>query len=107
MQNGGAGCISATANINPAAINALYANWQSDDAAKAQKRLDLLRDVVQKYPMIPALKAIVSNFSGDSEWEAVRPPLVLLASENKKGLMTSLDQYGFTMPGLTKKEWKK
>jgi len=101
MQKGGAGCISATANINPAAIHALYANWQSDDAAAAQKRLDSLRDIVQKYPMIPALKAIVSNFSDDSGWEAVRPPLVALASENKRGLMASLDQYGFSMPGLT------
>ncbi len=107
MRNGGAGCISATANINPAAIDALYANWQSDDAAAAQKRLDLLRDIVQKYPMIPALKAIISKFSNDSAWEAVRPPLVALASEDKKGLMASLDQYGFTMPGLTKKESKK
>jgi len=100
MQNGGAGCISATANINPAAIHALYAHWQSDDAAAAQERLDLLRDIVQKYPMIPALKAIVSKFSDDPAWETVRPPLVALDSENKKGLMASLDQYGFSMPGL-------
>src|SRR5437764_14819256 len=27
MRNGGKGCISATANINPAAIHGLYANW--------------------------------------------------------------------------------
>ena len=32
MRNGGAGCISATANVNPAAIDDLYQNWKADNA---------------------------------------------------------------------------
>ena len=101
MQGGGAGCISATANINPAAIHNLFATWQSEGATAAQAQLDAVREIVQGYPMIPALKAIVANFSGDTAWEAVRPPLVSLGSEQKKTLMESLDQHGFAMPGLT------
>ena len=100
MQNGGAGCISATANINPAAIHKLFTTWQSAGAAEAQAQLDSVRAIVQGYPMIPALKTIVANFSNDLAWEAVRPPLMSLSSEQKKPLMESLDQYGFEMPGL-------
>ena len=100
MQNGGAGCISATANINPAAIHSLYTNWQSEGAAGAQEQLDTVRGIVQRYPMIPALKAIVANFGNDASWETVRPPLVSLGSEHKITLIESLDQHGFTMPGL-------
>ena len=40
MRNGGKGCISATANVNPAAIHKLYANWQSADADELQAGLD-------------------------------------------------------------------
>jgi len=47
MQNGGAGCISATANINPAAIHELFATWQSERAAEAQAQLDAVREIVQ------------------------------------------------------------
>jgi 4-hydroxy-tetrahydrodipicolinate synthase len=101
MQDGGAGCISATANINPAAIHNLFATWQSEGAAEAQAQLDAVREIVQGYPMIPALKAIVANFSGDPTWDAVRPPLVSLGSEQKKSLLESLEQHGFDMPGLT------
>ena len=32
MRNGGAGCISATANVNPAAIARLYDSWRAADA---------------------------------------------------------------------------
>jgi len=100
MQGGGAGCISATANVNPAAIHKLFTTWESACAAEAQQQLDIVREIVQRYPMIPALKSIVANFSGDSAWEAVRPPLVSLGSEQKKTLLESLDELGFAMPGL-------
>jgi 4-hydroxy-tetrahydrodipicolinate synthase len=101
MQNGGAGCISATANVNPAAIHSLFATWQSEGATEAQAQLDAVREIVQSYPMIPALKAIVANYGNDSAWETVRPPLVSLSSEQKESLVKSLDQYGFSMPGLS------
>lgn len=101
MQSGGAGCISATANINPAAIHELFAEWQGGDAVAAQEQLDSVRAIVQRYPMIPALKAIVAYFSNDSAWEAVRPPLVSLSSELKISLLDSLAQKGFALSGLS------
>ena len=101
MRNGGAGCISATANVNPAAIDHLYQHWQADDADAMQKGLDDIRDTVMAYPMIPALKATVAEFSGDDAWRMVRPPLVNLPAEQSAALAESLREQGFEMPGLS------
>jgi len=100
MRNGGAGCISATANVNPAAIDHLYQHWQADDADAMQQGLDNVRDTVMAYPMIPALKATVAEFSGDDAWRTVRPPLVNLGGEQSAALATALREQGFEMPGL-------
>ena len=100
MEHGGAGCISATANIHPAAIHALFANWRDPGAPEAQAQLDALRRVVEDYPMIPALKAVIAAHTGKAGWEAVRPPLVALDDERKRALLATLRQHRFDMPGL-------
>jgi 4-hydroxy-tetrahydrodipicolinate synthase len=100
MRNGGAGCISATANVNPAAIDHLYQTWENDDAEAQQQSLDDIRDTVMAYPMIPALKATVAEFSGDEQWRTVRPPLVNLGAEQSTALAAALREKGFQMPGL-------
>jgi 4-hydroxy-tetrahydrodipicolinate synthase len=100
MRNGGAGCISATANVNPAAIARLYDTWREADADAQQKRLDAIRGTFAKYPMIPALKAAVAHWSGIAEWATVRPPLVALTREQATSLVNDLVQQEFDMPGL-------
>lgn len=100
MRAGGAGCISATANVNPAAIHALYANWQSDAADQMQTGLNRIRDIFQSYPMIPALKAAVAHWSNDPVWCNVRPPLVAMSAEQQRSMVDDLEQVGFDMPGL-------
>src|SRR6476660_480 len=44
MRNGGAGTISATANVNPAAIHKLYSEWQKPDADQQQEKLNRTRE---------------------------------------------------------------
>ncbi len=102
MQNGGAGCISATANVNPAAIDKLYREWKNADAEAQQKALDVVRGTFgnSKYLMIAALKAGVAQYSGDDAWATVRPPLVELSKEQRASLATELKAIAFTMPGL-------
>jgi 4-hydroxy-tetrahydrodipicolinate synthase len=101
MRNGGAGCISATANVNPAAIHRLYAEWQSNSAEDQQKALDVARNAFgKKYTMICALKAGIARFSDDPQWVAVRPPLLELTKAEQTALATELAEIGFTMPGL-------
>ena len=100
MRAGGAGCISATANVNPAAIANLHENWQAPDADDKQAALDDIRGVFQAFPMIPALKAASAHYSGDASWEAVRPPLMALSDAQKAELLSGLKQRNFDMPGL-------
>ena len=103
MQNGGNGCISATANVNPARIKALFENWESGDAVKLQAELDGVRGVVAKRPMIAALKATIGSYSDDPAWRTLRPPLAALGEAETKALRTDLDALGFTMPGVAAK----
>jgi 4-hydroxy-tetrahydrodipicolinate synthase len=100
MRNGGAGCISATANVNPAAIHHLFETWQDEDADQTQQALDEIRNITQQFPMIPALKAIVANFGNDATWETIRPPLIGLSNDQKTSLIDELKARGFDMPGL-------
>ena len=95
MQQGGAGCISATANINPRNIYNVYKNWQKSNASYMQEEIDRVRSIVQKYPLIPALKSIVSHFHEDSGWNILRPPLKELHPNESKKLIAELEAINF------------
>jgi 4-hydroxy-tetrahydrodipicolinate synthase len=100
MKSGGAGCISATANVNPAAIDKLYRDWRKPDADLQQEALNVVRKTVGQYVMIPALKAVVAHFSKDPEWARVRPPLTELTAAQAKNVIDGLRRLSFDMPGL-------
>jgi len=105
MRNGGVGTISATANVNPAAIHELYAackqskfeNRQSE-LEHRQARLNVVRQVFsdRKFPsMIAALKQAIAIYTDDPAWRTVRPPLVELTPEQAKMLAAELKAIGF------------
>jgi len=100
MRGGGTGCISATANVNPGPIAKLHREWQTPEADAQQARLDEIRGIMQRYPMIPALKAVIARYGGDGSWATVRPPLVALTAEQRAALAAELGRAAFTMPGL-------
>nr|WP_163503406.1 dihydrodipicolinate synthase family protein [Halomonas socia] len=99
LRAGGAGCISATANVNPGPIAALARDWQSADAEQQQQALSALRGVFEQFPMIPALKSATALYGDDDAWHRLRPPLVELDAEQRKALSSALDMAGFDMPG--------
>ena len=100
LRAGGAGCISATANVNPGPIARLARTWQQADADAQQEALTAVRTVFQKFPMIPALKAAVAEYGGDPAWATVRPPLVELGDAERDALLSALRARDFAMPGL-------
>jgi 4-hydroxy-tetrahydrodipicolinate synthase len=115
MRNGGAGTISATANVNPAAIHKLYTEWVRsrtggkaavrDDLDDQQTKLNVVRDVFsRKYLMIAALKQAIAIYADDPAWRTVRPPLVELTPEQAKTLAAELKAISFTMPGIETKD---
>ena len=123
MRNGGVGTISATANINPAAIHSVFAEATTRQeagsasrprrtsgtaAARAdlddqQSKLNVVRQVFssRKFPsMIAALKQAIAIYAADPAWTTVRPPLVELTPEQAKTLSAELRAIGFAMPGV-------
>jgi 4-hydroxy-tetrahydrodipicolinate synthase len=104
LRSGGAGCISATANVNAAAIATLARDWRNADADARQAALDCVRATFQKFPMIPALKSASAHFGGDDKWSTVRPPLVALDLSQRRQLIDALTPIGFAMPGLAEVE---
>jgi 4-hydroxy-tetrahydrodipicolinate synthase len=111
MQNGGAGTISATANVNPAAIHELYEACSKPrmdtnphqsqvgglDLDEQQTKLNVVRETFAKYPMIAALKQATAIYANDPAWARVRPPLVELTAEQAKTLAAELKAISFTM----------
>lgn len=97
MRNGGAGCISATANINPSAIDRLYLTWHEDGAEEQQEKLNLLRNVAGQSSMLPALKAVLSYYRNDPAWMNLRPPLMQLNDQQLKTLLADLKKINFSL----------
>ncbi len=100
LRGGGAGCITATGNVNPAPIVRLFNTWQQDDADEQQAALNVVRQTFQQFPMIPALKAAIAHYGSDPDWVRLRPPLVALDAAEQATLAQQLDALGFTMPDL-------
>ncbi|MEX0619386.1 MAG: dihydrodipicolinate synthase family protein, partial [Pseudohongiellaceae bacterium] len=100
MQAGGAGCISATANVNPAAIHRLFRDWSQESAKELQEKLNLLREIYQSVPMIAALKATLAQFQDDPDWQRLRPPLMPLNQSEAAKLKQALAALNFEMPGV-------
>ena len=100
MQNGGVGTISATANVNPAAIHKLYTEWKNQDADEQQAKLNVVRKVFSSgnFPsMITALKQAIAIYADDLAWAKVRPPLVELTAEQARMLAAELKAISFEM----------
>jgi 4-hydroxy-tetrahydrodipicolinate synthase len=115
MRNGGVGTISATANVNPAAIYELYLECvrsqtsdiryqksdiehQTSKMERQQADLNVVREVFssRKFPsMIAALKQAIAIYTDDPAWRTVRPPLVELTPEQAKTLAAELSAIGF------------
>jgi 4-hydroxy-tetrahydrodipicolinate synthase len=96
---GGAGCISATVNMNPAGIHAVFERWNTPEGPELQARADAIRAIFQARPMIAAMKRVVAEFASEDEWSVVRPPLTALDEATVAELLSALRGAGFTMPG--------
>jgi 4-hydroxy-tetrahydrodipicolinate synthase len=95
---GAAGCISATVNMNPAGIHAVYEKWNSVRGPELQAKADVIRTIFQTRPMIPAMKRVVAEFAHDPQWCVVRPPLCVLDDNAATELLQALNAASFDMP---------
>ena len=97
LRAGGAGCITACANVNPTAIRGVYDAWQTS-AADAHERYTSIRAVrkaIEAHPAVAALKHITAHYRADPEWRRTMPPLVDLDPDAGSELIDALESAGF------------
>ncbi len=90
LRAGGVGCITATANVNARAIDALFRGWRTPAAQSLQDALDGVRDLFDALPVIPALKSALAQARNDPAWLVLRPPLLPLDSAQEARLLSGL-----------------
>ncbi|MFM1816048.1 MAG: hypothetical protein RLZ98_2743 [Pseudomonadota bacterium] len=98
LRQGAAGVISATANIAAGSLRAQFDGWEGEDAERRQQAITSFRESIERYPPIPALKAVLAHYLDDPEWRLVRPPLVAMTEDAAEQAVKALsDEHGFTL----------
>ncbi len=82
---GAKGTISGLGNICPRACREIVETGNTDD------RVIRLVDEVLRYPVVPAVKALVAHRTSDKSWLSVRPPLTALSAARAGALAASFD----------------
>jgi 4-hydroxy-tetrahydrodipicolinate synthase len=91
LASGAAGCISATVNLNAAAIRRLYdAARKGEDVTEADAAIKAFRKVIQDAGLIPAMKAVLAVKSGDKRWLNLRAPHENATLESGNALLAAL-----------------
>ncbi len=90
---GCSGCISATTNVNIEAAK-LINSFDKSEGESINKKIKSVRDIFEKYPVIPALKA--TKIKEDSNWSNIRPPLVALTEQQRSNLAKDLKDINFS-----------
>jgi 4-hydroxy-tetrahydrodipicolinate synthase len=81
---GGAGCISASANVNAAGIMRLIRALGTEGEAAALAQVSAVRAACEGMPLIPGVKAVVAARMADESYARVRPPLLPLDADQTR-----------------------
>ena len=81
LQAGGAGCISASANLTSPEVALVYEAWKKGAGEQEQARLSKLREALEMYPSIGTLKYIFARLSANKDWLNIRPPNTVLTEK--------------------------
>ena len=93
LELGAPGCISATANLNGAAIANLIAAYFDGDIERVQelqRGVKQFRLRLQDYAPIPAQKRLLALATGDARWANVRPPFLTMPDAEGRALLDTL-----------------
>lgn len=77
LNKGGAGCITATANLIAPECQRVYQAWKNNKqivAEEAQMNLTNLRKTLENYPLVSELKSLFASKNNAEEWENMLPP---------------------------------
>jgi 4-hydroxy-tetrahydrodipicolinate synthase len=85
IRHGASGTISGMSNMIPEAIGKIVNSGEDDERV-----LGIIRELV-KYPVIPALKALMAHTYNSNAWARVKPPLSALKAADAASLGKTMD----------------
>ncbi len=97
LQAGGAGCITAAANVGCAISAQVYAARGGAAGEAPQAILSKVRAAVTSAPLIPGLKSLISRHHSNPAWLNIRPPHTKLSAEAEQALFSAFDATGVVL----------
>jgi len=100
LLNGGAGCITATANLIATECQQVFQAWkneQLEEAEQKQKKLASLRKAFESYPFVSGLKSILADQKDSNEWRQMMPPFDGLTKDQLHELKEKIKDLGLDL----------
>lgn len=95
LRKGGAGCITANANLRADALRYVWDHRQDGESpglTAAQERIEAWRALSTKRETIPSVKAMIAVCRGDERWCNLKPPLVELNDTQRAALLAEMEK---------------
>ncbi len=101
LEAGGAGCITASANVASSLAAEVYAGFNSGaDVSAANADLCEVRRIIVQFPLFASLKQLMHRHTGDDGWLNIRPPLRLIDGPDRNRLFAEFDGIGYAVPSI-------
>ena len=100
LNKGGAGCITATANLIAPECQRVYQAWKNNKlkvAEEAQMNLTNLRKTLENYPLVSELKSLFASKTNAEEWENMLPPFDLILDKQVEELTEQIKGLGLDL----------
>ncbi|MDP6690999.1 MAG: dihydrodipicolinate synthase family protein [Alphaproteobacteria bacterium] len=100
LKEGGAGCITATGNATShlcQLVNAAHLAGDAAGAEAAQETASAARKMLQAFGMVPGMKELMAQNTGDGAWRNMRPPILPLSADAVQSLNQACRDIGFTL----------
>lgn len=91
LEAGGAGCVTAAANVASDLSARVFAHRGTPAGAEAQRALSAVRRAVSSAPLIPGLKALTARRTREAAWTVMRPPHLPLLPDAEAALFSAYD----------------
>ena len=100
LKKGGAGCITATANLIAPECQRVYQAWKNNKqkvAEQAQINLTDLRKTLENYPLVSELKSLFAAHTNAEEWENMLPPFAPILDKQVEELTEQIKGLGLDL----------
>ena len=99
LEAGGAGCITASANVVSGLAAGVLAGFKSGaDVSAINADLCEARRIISQFPLSAGLKQMMHRHTGEGGWLNIRPPLRVLDDGDRNRLFVEFDGIGYSVP---------